>query len=397
MTRRRDDVDVSGLDLDALDALLSSDTDGLLDAPVKPRPVTTEDRLTRGFLEIVEFYRVHGREPSSTTMDISERKLGARLDGFRATPDRAEQVVEYDEFGLLTPKEIETFDELLASDDLNLLGVERPDIFDVSALPEVNVRSKPDDVAQRVKSKDFAEFEALFKNMHIAIAAGDYSLTPFKGLKTIKEGMFFIVGGVMAFVAEVGDAEVIDRGGRERRKERLRVIFENGTESSMYRQSFAIRLYENNGRAVTRTGFDASEIGDTDVESGHVYVLRSLSEDPQIAEVDNLYKIGFSRGPVEKRVANAVKEPTYLMAPVEVVADYRIYNARPSVLESLLHRVFAKARLDISQTGFDGRDYNPSEWFVAPLDTINQAVDMVITGDIIYVEFDPDQEKLVER
>lgn len=126
-------------------------------------------------------------------------------------------------------------------------------------------------------------------------------------------------------------------------------------------------------------------------------MLRSLSEDPQIAGLDNLYKIGFSRGPVEKRVANAVNEPTYLMAPVEIVADYRIYNTRPSVLESLTHWVFAKARLDNSQTGIDGRQYNPSEWFVAPLNAINQAVDMIITGDIVYVEFDPVQQKLVEH
>ena len=82
--------------------------------------------------------------------------------------------------------------------------------------------------------------------------------------------------------------------------------------------------------------FDASEIGDADVESGHVYVLRSLSEDPQISSIENLYKIGFSRNPVKKRIANAEKEPTFLMAPVHIEEDYRVYNLRPSSLESLL-------------------------------------------------------------
>ena len=64
---------------------------------------------------------------------------------------------------------------------------------------------------------------------------------------------------------------------------------------------------------------------------------------------------------------NAEKSPTYLMAPVDVVADYRAYNLRASALENLLHRVFAEVRLDISQINRKGHDYDPSEWFVVTL------------------------------
>ena len=124
-------------------------------------------------------------------------------------------------------------------------------------------------------------------------------------------------------------------------------------------------------------------------------MLRSLSEDPEIAGLNDLYKIGFSTTTVNQRVANAAKEPTYLMAPVEVIADYRAYNLRPSALEHLLHRVFATSRLQISQDGPGGRTYNPSEWFIAPLRVIDQAVDMIMTGDIVDVVYDHTSQKLV--
>lgn len=383
------------IDPRALADLIAMDTDGLLDAPTRPAPVTSDSRLEKGFREIVEFYRVHGREPSSSTRDIAERKLGARLDGFRATPERAEQVRPFDEYDLLTTPEIDSMDDLLAEDDLDLLSSDE-DIFDLSGLPEQPAHPRPaDEVAKRTKAEDFEAFRPLFAAKHAELQEGTWQLVPFHGLSTIRDGMFFVLGGVMAFVAEVGETTYKNHRDRGRPKERLRVVFENGTESSMYRQSFAIRLYEQNGRAVVRTGFDASEIGDADQETGHIYVLRSLSEDPQIAGLENLYKIGFSTTPVAQRVANAANEPTYLMAPVEIIADYRAYNLRPSALEHLLHRVFASSRLHVSQVGPEGRTYNPSEWFIAPLHVIDQAINMILTGDIVDVVYDRTSQKLV--
>lgn len=383
------------IDPQALAALFAADTDGLLDTPVKPAPETAENRLQKGFLEIVEFFRVHGREPSSSTRDIAERKLGARLDGFRASQERSEKVRSFDEFDLLKAPEIDSLEDLLAVDEFDLLDSDGG-IFDLSGLPEQADKSRSaDEVAKRTKVEDFRAFKPLFEDKHAALQEGTWQLTPFRGVSTIKEGTFFVLGGVMAFVAEVGKTELKLNGDRERPKERLRVVFENGTESSMYRQSFAGRLYEQNGRAVTRRGFDFDEIGDADQETGHIYVLRSLSDDPEIAGLDNLYKIGFSTTPVSQRVANAAKEPTYLMAPVEIVADYRAYNLRPSALEHLLHRVFATSRLQIAQVGPEGRTYNPSEWFIAPLHVIDQAIDMILSGDIVEVIYDHVTQQLV--
>lgn len=115
----------------------------------------------------------------------------------------------------------------------------------------------------------------------------------------------------------------------------------------------------------------SSEILDADVESGHIYVLKSLSTDPLIANMQNLHKIGFSTTSVEQRIKNSAKSPTYLMAPVKVVAGYRLYNVKASWMENLLHRVFAEVRLDLTQADKKGRDYDPTEWFVVPRDMIN--------------------------
>lgn len=382
-----------------LDAALASDEDGLLEEPAKEHRLTTEDRLDRAFLEIAEFYRTHGRRPSSQTRNITERRLGARLDGFLADQVRADAVADLDDFGLLTPESPpKNIDELLAHDDLDLLGGD-DDIFDLTPLPSRIVTDKDVEVAKRKQARDFSQFENLFKVKHAELAAGDAVLRNFSGISTIRQGSFFVLRGVMLFVSEVGERDYKVSGGSYRPRERLRVIFENGTESSMYRTSLAIRLAEQNGRAVVPANHALSldELGDADIETGHIYVLRSLSADPQIAGLEDLHKIGFSRSPVSQRIKNAIHEPTYLMAPVEVVADYRVYNMRPSALERLIHRIFSDVRLNLSQVGPNGEIYNPSEWFIVPIDAIDQAIEMTINGDITDFTYDPTTRTFIYR
>lgn len=381
----------------ALDALFDSDVDGLLDAPEKPKKVTSSDRLERAFLEIVEYRREHGRNPSSTTREIAERKLGARLDGILANQEKIDALKHLDEFDLLAePEAPASLDELFEGDELDLLE-DASGILDVSSLPARKTPGVEFDVARRKKAADFPNFEHLFKAKHAELADGAYRLIPFPGVQTVVEGAFFVLGGVMLFIAEVGETQHRVVGGKQEQKQRLRVIFENGTESSLYRQSLSIRLHEQDGLALARTGLDLSEISDADTQTGYVYVLRSLSDDPQIATVPDLYKIGFSTGSVERRIARSVHEPTYLMAPVEIIASYRTYNLKASVLEHLLHRVFAAVRLQVSQVGKDGRIYEPSEWFSVPLPVINQAIDLISSGDIVNFMYDKGTRRLVER
>ena len=381
--------DVAPFDLvypSSIELLLESDVDGLLDAPERPKKVTSSDRLQRAFLEIVEFRRAHGRIPDSQTGEIAERKLGARLEGIIANDEKVAALKPLDEFGLLElPEAPASIDDLLEGDDLDLLGDESG-LLDVSDLPVRRQQFDAGDVARRKPAKEFEQYDPLFKQKHAQLRDGTSKLLPYPGLSHIAPGAFFVLNGVMLFIAEVGETEYKRSTVRENKRERLRCIFENGTESAMYRQSLAIRLSDEDGQIVVP--HDAAEIFSEDVASGHIYVLRSLSDDPQIAGIKDLHKIGFSRGPVETRIASAAKQPTYLMAPVEIVADYMAYNVRISALENLLHRVFADVRLDVTQIDRQGRDYDPSEWFVVPRSVIDQAVELIISGGIVDYVYD---------
>ncbi|GAY11642.1 YeeC-like protein [Pseudonocardia sp. N23] len=343
----------------------------------------------------MEFRRTHGRVPSSTTREIAERKLGARLDGILATDEKTAALRPLDEFGLLdAPEAPASIDDLLGGDDLDLLGDESG-LLDVSDLPVRRQVHDSGEVARRERAQDFEKFEPLFKQKHAELRAGASKLLPYPGLTQIVEGAFFVLNGVMLFVAEVGETEYRKTTVRENKRERLRCVFDNGTESSMYRQSLGIRLSDNDGQIVVPV--EIPEILTDDRVSGYIYVLRSLSDDPQIADLKDLHKIGFTRGTVEKRIKNSENSPTYLMAPVDVVASYRTYNLKASALENLLHRVFADVRLDVSQVGRKGREYDPSEWFVVRRKVIDQAIDLIVSGDIVGFVYDASAQKLVRR
>lgn len=378
----------------SIEAILDSDLGGLLDSPEKPTKATAADRLERAFLEVVEFRRTHGQVPSSTTREIAERKLGARLDGILANDDKIGALEALDEFGLLeTPEAPASIDDLLGGDDIDLLGDESG-LLDVSDLP-VRRQVYGKEVARREKARDFEQFEPMFKQKHAELREGTSKLLPYPGVNRIVPGAFFVLNGVMLFIAEVGETEYRKTTVRENKRERLRCLFENGTESSMYRQSLAIRLSDENGQIVVQS--ELPEILTDDEVSGYIYVLRSRSEDPQIAGIKDLYKMGFTRDTVEKRIKNAERSPTYLMAPVDVIASYRTYNVRVSALENLLHRVFSEVQLELTQADRKGRNYDPSEWFVVPLEVVDQAIDLILSGDIVHFVYDADAQKLVNR
>ncbi|MEU8073149.1 GIY-YIG nuclease family protein [Micromonospora sp. NPDC049151] len=395
MSSSADNGEVDAVLPTSIEAIFDSDFDGLLNASEKPTKTSSADRLERAFLEVVAFRRTHGRVPSSTTRDVAERKLGARLDGILASDYKIATLKPLDEFGLLeTPDAPTSLDDLLEGGDLDLLGDEFG-LLDVSDLPIRRQVHDSGDAARREKAEDFEQFEPLFKQKHAELRAGASKLLPYPGMTHIVPGTFFVLNGIMLFVAEVGETEYKKTAVREYKRERLRCIFENGTESSMYRQSLAIRLSDEDGQIVVEGG--VPEILADDEMSGYIYVLRSRSEDPQIAAIKNLHKIGFTRGSVEKRVKNAERSATYLMAAVDVLASYRTYNLKASALENLLHRVFAKAQLDLTQVDAKGRDYDPSEWFVVPRGVIDQAINLIISGDIVSYVYDPQTQKLVKH
>lgn len=77
-------------------------------------------------------------------------------------------------------------------------------------------------------------------------------------------------------------------------------------------------------------------------------MLRNKSDHPLVAGNRELvHKIGVTNMRVEKRIAGARLQPTFLMANVEIVATYELYNLNRSKLENLIHRNFEPSRLEI--------------------------------------------------
>ena len=126
-------------------------------------------------------------------------------------------------------------------------------------------------------------------------------------------------------------------------------------------------------------------------------MLKSKSTDPQISSIKNLYKIGYSAMTVAERIKNAENEPTYLMAKVESKYEWEYYNADPKKVESLLHRIFGHSCLEFDIFDKNGKRHSPREWFIVPLNVIEEAVALIMNGDIINYKYDTENEILVKK
>jgi hypothetical protein len=384
------------MDADKLRELIEDDDLGLLDVkPKQSNGLTEDERLIESFYEIVEFYRQQGREPDNDLSNVQEATLAMRLSSLRKDTDKAKALINLDEFGLLTPaKHPESIDDILNDDDLNLLGNSEEDsIFTLRNVPQ-NIEA-PDYVAQRQPCKDFSRFEPLFKQCHVDLQSGKRILRPFVNEQQIQAGEYFILSGIMVYVADVGDKEKKN----QKVNARLRCIFENGTEGDLLLRSLARNLYKD-GRRITehedRLMDDLNNITDEDGQTGYIYILRSLSTDPQITALKDLYKIGFSTVLVKERVKNAPDDPTYLMAPVHILETFECFNLNPQKLELLLHRFFGKVCLEVDVFDKSGKRFTPREWFIAPLPVIEEAIELILSGKIVDYVYD-EELRLIRR
>ncbi|ANL28600.1 GIY-YIG nuclease domain-containing protein YeeC [Rhizobium phaseoli] len=377
-------------------ALIEDDDLGLL--KVKPKGATassSSDRLIASFGEINDFIRKHDRIPTPNQKDVQEYRLYSRLESLRQDKAKASTLGEYDEFGLLTGiKEIKTIDDIFEDDEFGILDDAATSIFDLKHVPKQT--TMPDYIGSRKPCEDFDQFEPLLRQCQADLAAEKRRLWPFAKEQQIHEGLFFVLKGVLLYVAEVGDREIT--GGKN--NARLRCIFENGTESDMLLRSLAAELYKDGRRVLAHEdrlldGFD--NISDDDQETGFIYVLKSLSDRTEIKTLENLFKIGFCRGTVVDRVRNAAQDPTFLMAPVAIVTAYKCFNMNPVKLEQLLHRFFGEWCLNVDVLDRAGQRHVPREWFTAPLDVIEQAVHLVISGEIVEFQYDGRRKEIVAR
>ncbi|MFA5040726.1 MAG: GIY-YIG nuclease family protein [Bdellovibrionales bacterium] len=384
------------MDKDDLLRLIADDDTGLLQVrPKATGAVTADERLVSSFDEIKQFVSEKGREPTAGN-GVQEHRLYARLKGFRESKEKIEALKPLDALGLLPDqvREIKTINDIFDDDDLGILKDDAESIFTLKHVPKDI--EQPDFIAQREPCADFADFEEKLKQCQADLTARKRKLLPFRNEQDIHEGFFFVLRGVLLYVAKVAEREVING----KTNARLRCIFENGTESNMLLRSLARELYKD-GRRVTEhgdrllAGFD--NITAEDQESGYIYVLRSLNQKPEIQSVHNLYKIGFSRVPVEERIKNAAEEPTYLMAPVKIVTVYQCYNMNPQKLELLLHTFFGSSCLNIDIFDGAGQRHTPREWFIAPLEIIEQAIHFLLNGEIVNYRYDPERQEIVGR
>ena len=353
------------------------------DITAPKRTAKSSDRLIAGFQRIVEFVEIHHCLPKSDG-SRDERTLYNQLQGILNDPKKIERCKQYDTVGILTKSDdVATNQEVQLDDILNdpLFADAGPDVSGLFDIPDymkqrMEERREADYVAQRVKCEDFAKFEFGFKDVHLGLKSGKYRLIKFKDAH-IAQGRYFVEDGMLVYIAGLDQIE--KRHGKK--DTRTRCIYENGMESGIYMQTLCKNLYSS-GYTVQ----DLSDVSDdelkqmfaitsADVESGMIYVLRSLSSNPDISSIKNLYKIGFTTVPLESRLANAKNEPTYLCADVEVVAKWRVYNVKSSVFENLIHKLFDAVQLQIT---VDGKQ--PKEWFIVPLNIIEQAVMYIIKG-----------------
>ncbi len=368
--------------------LLQEDDDlGLLDVKPKSSPISSDDRLINSFEEINTFIDENGREPELAS-DILEKSLYYRLEGIREDIKKTKSVINHDRHNLLNVEQKEaptSLSDILDDDDLGLLSTSDNDIFNLrTELKEVSNRSVGtfDHVARPKKCEDFEKFETLFKACQADLKNKKRFLRKFKSETSIKEGTFFVYKGVLIYIEKVG--KFSERNTRK--QARLRCIYENGTESDILRNSLAKSMYTD-GKIVSENINDLlkgfSSVNDEDISTGDIYILKSLSKDPNVKNIKDLYKIGYSEISVEDRIKNAVNEPTYLMAKVKVVADYKLYNQHAQKFEDILHKFFDSARVAIDVIDHNGTRCTPREWFQIPFEVIQEAIILLESGEII--------------
>ena len=382
--------------------------DALLEAlGVEAAPLTVssrtarEERIIAGFEDILKFYESHGRVPQhGEGRDIFERLYAVRLDQIRKLPEALDLLETIDVHGFLASDPASTLDINNLDEDalLAALGVEQSADAkdDITLLRHVRPYAKikaAEEIANRTPCKDFDRFKQMFEVARTGLKDGTWLTKPFTKDASIELFDYFILGGQLAYVAEILE-DNLTKDGRD--NPRLRVIFDNGTETDLLLRSLSRSLYPDGNTKVGQRLIrrDEGPLFSTvtepdDIESGSIYVLRSKSDHPYVVQYRELiHKIGVTGGKVSTRIAGAEKDATYLLAEVEVVATYKLHNISRTKLENIFHRLFAAAQIDLTIKDRFGTSVKPREWFLVPLNVINEAVERIIDGSITEFAYD---------
>lgn len=372
----------------------------------KGKHTPRQARIIAGFEEIEAFFEKNDCMPQhGEGRGIFERIYATRLEAIAASQECRDILEGLDRHSLLDKVAVSLAELSVDIDDDTLLaelGVGSPREGDLTNLTHVKSTAEKkaaEEIGSRTLCPDFDKFKPLFEKVRDEIKEGVRKTLRFKEDASINQGEYFILNGQIAYIDRVGE---LTEDGFGKWDGRLRIIFDNGAESNILLRSLQKALYKDEaGRRLTNPNagplFD-DRVEDSDHESGTIYVLRSKSEQPEIkANVNVLHKIGVTGGDVDKRIANAKLDPTFLMADVEVIATYELYNINRTKLENLLHRFFDGARLDVQITDRFGKPVVPREWFLVPLFIIDQVVEKIKDGTLGDYRYDTQEAKLLIR
>jgi hypothetical protein len=365
-----------------------------------------EERIIAGFEEIERFVSEYGRLPQhGSDRDIFERLYAVRLDRLRESSECREVLKSLDNQGLLDANYIHSSSEsdiVDISDEelLAALEIEANPAKDITHLTHVRSRQEikaAEEIAQRHQCEDFAEFKPIFDQVQHDLKIGQRQTVKYQDNAAINQGDLFILDGQKAIVAEIGEWFTSDYGLPN---SRLRVVYDNGTESDLLLRSLQRALNKDKtSRRITTPNlgplFSDTETED-DLVTGYIYILKSKSDDPFIvANRSIIHKIGVTSGDVKKRVANAPKDPTYLLADVEIASTFKLANINPKKLEALLHKFFDHVRLDVKLQDRFGIPVKPREWFLVPLEVVESVITKIKEGNLDQFRYDPETANLV--
>ena len=364
-----------------------------------------QERIISDFEEVQTFYEEFKRLPQNQEgRDIFERLYAVRLNQICENEECLSLLKTLDYQDLISTNALKDGDIIHQDIDdaelLSKLGIdeELKKITELKNVRSSQERRLAEEFANREICENFSSYKLIFQEVIKDINNGQREILKLKQRPEIKSGKFFILGGQYTYVENVGEIFMQEYGISDAR---LYLIFDNGTESRMLMRSFQKALaIDESSRVITEKNLGplfANKKTNQDESTGTIYVLRSKSNNPFIEENRNLiHKIGFTTNTIQKRIANAKLDPTFLMADVETVASYQLYNLKGSKFESLIQKIFSNAKLKIKINDRFGNAVSPEEWFFVPLDVIKDAIQKIIEGKITKYIYDPSLVKMVE-
>lgn len=269
--------------------------------------------------------------------------------------------------------------------------------------------------------KDFIYYKWMFDSIKQGLrkhkdASGqmvsDLELVPTTGSRQFDIGDAFLSNNSYYLVASMGNSAVAYRTkNNPNGQARIRVITDNRNECDLFDSSFRARFntYPDTRRVIGKTikGINLMiDIRDKCISYlkgqpvlGYIYVLRSLSQDPELLEyqrTSELLKIGCTTNTIESRIANAEHETTYLEAPVEVLATYECKILTPEQFEKIIHKVLNMRRCNVKlKSKTTGRVYYPEEWFTVSFEVVKEVIERILDGSIVMYKLNPTNGRLI--